>query len=64
MQAGRAVHAAAAMELGADGVLVNTALAAARDPARMARAFRDAVEAGPDGLGGRFGRAKPNCKSY
>jgi len=39
-------HAAAAMELGADGVLINTALAAARDPARMARAFRDAVEAG------------------
>jgi thiazole synthase len=39
-------HAAAAMEIGADGVLVNTALAAARDPSRMARAFRDAVEAG------------------
>src|SRR5208282_1283674 len=39
-------HAAAALELGADGVLVNTALAAARDPARMARAFRAAVEAG------------------
>ena len=39
-------HAAAALELGADGVLIKTALAAARDPARMARAFRDAVEAG------------------
>src|SRR5260221_1550210 len=39
-------HAAAALELVADGVLVTTALAAARDPARMARAFRDAVEAG------------------
>src|SRR6201995_3717745 len=39
-------HAAAALELGADGVLINTALAAARDPSRMARAFRDAVEAG------------------
>src|ERR1700759_3532356 len=39
-------HAAAALELGADGVLVNTALAAASDPSRMARAFRDAVEAG------------------
>src|ERR1700734_398919 len=39
-------HVAAAMELGPDGVLVNTALAAARDPSRMARAFRDAVEAG------------------
>src|SRR5476651_903022 len=33
-------HAAEAMELGADGVLVNTALAAARDPIRMAHAFR------------------------
>src|SRR5271154_7148635 len=39
-------QAAAALELGADGVLINTALAAARDPARMARAFRAAVEAG------------------
>ena len=39
-------HAAAALELGADGVLVNTALAAASDPVRMARAFRQAVEAG------------------
>src|SRR5471030_3106985 len=39
-------QAAEAMELGADGVLVNTALAAARDPSRMARAFRDEVEAG------------------
>src|SRR5271170_7074801 len=39
-------HAAAALEMGADGVLVNTALAAARDPSRMARAFRDAVDAG------------------
>ena len=45
-------HAAAALELGADGVLINTALAAARDPARMARAFRDAVEAGRTGMGG------------
>src|SRR5450755_2673737 len=39
-------HAAAALELGADAVLVNTASAASRDPARMARAFRDAVQAG------------------
>src|SRR5271155_2383170 len=39
-------HAAAALELGADAALVNTALAAASDPVRMARAFRDAVEAG------------------
>ncbi len=39
-------HAAEAMELGADAVLVNTAIAVASDPLRMARAFRDAVEAG------------------
>jgi thiazole synthase len=39
-------HAAEAMEMGADAVLVNTALAVAADPARIARAFRLAVEAG------------------
>ena len=39
-------HAAEAMELGADAVLVNTAIAVAADPPRMARAFAAAVEAG------------------
>jgi thiazole synthase len=39
-------HAAEAMELGADAVLVNTAIAIASDPARMAAAFKKAVEAG------------------
>jgi len=39
-------HAAEAMELGADAVLVNTAIAVASDPCRMARAFAGAVEAG------------------
>jgi thiazole synthase len=39
-------HAAEAMELGADAVLVNTAIARARDPVEMARAFRFGVEAG------------------
>jgi thiazole synthase len=39
-------HAAEAMELGADAVLVNTAIARADDPAAMARAFRLAVVAG------------------
>ncbi len=39
-------HAALALEMGADAVLVNTALADTADPARMARAFRQAVEAG------------------
>lgn len=39
-------HAAEAMELGADAVLVNTAIAIASDPSRMAAAFKLAVEAG------------------
>ncbi len=39
-------HAAEAMEIGADAVLVNTAVAVARDPIQMAQAFRKAVEAG------------------
>ena len=39
-------HASEAMELGADAVLVNTAIAVASDPNRMAVAFRMAVEAG------------------
>jgi thiazole synthase len=34
------------MELGCDGVLMNTAIAGARDPIRMANAMRLAVEAG------------------
>ncbi|MCH8550524.1 MAG: thiazole synthase [Natronospirillum sp.] len=43
---GRPSDAMAAMEMGADAVLVNTAIATARDPVVMARAFRDAVSAG------------------
>lgn len=39
-------HAALAMELGADAVLVNTAIAASSDPVQMAHAFRLAVESG------------------
>lgn len=39
-------HAAAAMEMGADAVLVNTAIAVASDPVAMARAFAKGVEAG------------------
>jgi thiazole synthase len=50
-------HAAEAMELGADAVLVNTAIAVAGDPNRMAIAFKMAVEAGrtafESGLGGQ-----------
>lgn len=39
-------HAAEAMEMGVDAVLVNTAIAVAADPAAMARAFREATVAG------------------
>jgi thiazole synthase len=43
---GSASDAAYAMELGCDGVLLNTAIAGARDPVLMAEAMRDAVKAG------------------
>ena len=43
---GTASDAALAMELGCSAVLVNSAIAKSRDPVRMARAFRHAVEAG------------------
>ena len=43
---GTASDAAVAMELGADGVLMNTGVALADDPVSMARAMRLAVEAG------------------
>ena len=45
---GTASDAAVAMELGCDGVLMNTAIAEAQDPIRMARAMKLAVEAGRD----------------
>ena len=52
---GTASDAAIAMELGCDGVLLNTAIAGAKDPIRMARAMRKAVEAGRDAyLAGRI----------
>lgn len=54
-------QAAEALEMGADAVLVNTAIAIASDPSRMARAFKLAVEAGRDafliGLGETLGTA-------
>jgi len=54
---GTASDAAIAMELGCAGVLMNTAVAAARDPIRMARAMQKAVEAGRDAfLAGRMPR--------
>ncbi|MGD9504852.1 MAG: thiazole synthase [Syntrophobacteraceae bacterium] len=51
-------HAAEAMEMGADGVLVNTALAVARDPEAMARAFKKGVEAGREAFLAGLGRER------
>jgi thiazole synthase len=52
---GTASDAAIAMELGCDGVLMNTAIAKAQDPVRMARAMKLAVEAGRESyLAGRM----------
>jgi thiazole synthase len=54
-------QAAEAMEMGADAVLVNTAIAIASDPVRMAQAFKKAIEAGREGheigLAEKFGTA-------
>ena len=52
------------MELGCDGVLMNTAIAEAKDPIRMARAMKLAVEAGRHAyLAGRMGDAQI-CRSF
>ncbi len=57
---GTASHVSRAMELGADGVLLNTGIAGAKDPVRMARAMKLACEAGRDAyLSGRI-----PCKPY
>ena len=53
-------HAAAAMEMGADAVLVNTAIAVAGDPVRMARAFAQAVVAGREAYEAGLG-AQAQC---
>jgi len=56
---GTASDAAIAMELGCDGVLMNTAIAEAGDPVRMARAMKAAVEAGRDAyLAGRMAKKR------
>src|SRR5690606_19732038 len=56
---GTASDVAVAMELGADGVLLNTGIALAKEPVRMARAMRLACEAGREAwLSGRMGRRR------
>jgi thiazole synthase len=56
---GTASDATVAMELGCDGVLMNTAIAEAKDPIRMARAMKHAVIAGREAyLAGRMGKKR------
>ena len=56
---GTASDAAVAMELGCDGVLMNTAIAGAKDPIRMARAMKHAIIAGRESfLAGRMPKKK------
>ena len=56
-------HAAEAMEMGADAVLVNTAFAVARDPGRMGMAFRKGVEAGREGYLAGLGRQQDRAEA-
>lgn len=56
-------HACEALEMGADAVLVNTAIATAADPVRMAAAFKDAVRAGRAGFLAGRGREKENAEA-
>ena len=56
-------HAALAMELGADAVLVNTAISIAKDPVRMARAFAQATEAGRSAFEAGLGAATRSARA-
>lgn len=56
-------HAAEAMEMGADAVLVNTALADTGDPAAMARAFRKGVEAGREAFLAGLGQQRQKAEA-
>jgi thiazole synthase len=61
---GKPSHAAAAMEIGVDAILLNTAIASSDDPVSMARAFKFAVRAGRlaylAGLAGESKTARPS----
>ena len=61
---GTASDAAIAMELGCDGVLMNTAIAHAKDPGLMASAMKKAVEAGREAFlaGGTTDRCATRCE--
>lgn len=56
-------HAAEAMEMGADAVLVNTAIAVAGDPVLMAKAFKDAVIAGRNAFNAGLGAVSSHAQA-
>jgi len=56
-------HAAYAMELGADAVLVNTAIAVSQNPVQMAKAFKMAVEAGRIAFNAKLGMVKKHAEA-
>ena len=56
-------HVAEALEMGADAVLVNTAIAVAGDPVAMARAFRKGVEAGREAYIAGLGRVRKEAEA-
>ncbi|MCU0571859.1 MAG: thiazole synthase [Syntrophobacteraceae bacterium] len=56
-------HAAEALEMGADAVLVNTAIAVARDPVAMARAFKKGVEAGREAYLAGLGASRKTAEA-
>ena len=56
-------HAAHALEIGADAVLVNTAIAVSNDPVAMAGAFKQAVEAGRIAFEAKLGQVKQHANA-
>lgn len=56
-------HAAEALEMGADAVLVNTAVAVARDPVAMAASFKKGVEAGREAFLAGLGRSRKEAEA-
>lgn len=56
-------HAAFAMELGADAVLVNTAIAVSQNPVAMGKAFKMAVEAGRMAYNAKLASVKPHAEA-
>jgi thiazole synthase len=60
---GKPSHACEAMEMGAAAVLLNTAIAASQNPVLMAKAFKNAVEAGRQGFLAGFAGEIPTASA-